>query len=189
MKEKEEREWVEKKRNFHDNKQKGYVQRLDQASTSFFFTNIPDDIKAVDLWPKFTHFGRVGEVYIPEKRDKQGCRFGFVKYRDVRDAREQLDLISDIWIGTFKIRVNLARFVKGAPAKDKGNEGKDKVKDAMMGGKRVETSAVEGRSFREALVAGPTGESSDINPSNGKTGGEGSGGVEWEVEVEADAMS
>jgi RNA recognition motif-containing protein len=91
-------------------KSSGYVHRLDQEATSIFFTNFPCDIKAVDLWPKFARFGRVWEVYIPDKLDKQGRRFGFVKYRDVRDAREQLNLVSNIWIGSFKLRVNLSRF-------------------------------------------------------------------------------
>jgi hypothetical protein len=79
-----------------ENKNKGYVHRLDQVATSFFITNFPEDVQAVDLWPKFSRFRRVGEVYIPDRLDKQGRRFGFVKYRDVRDPKEQLDLISNI---------------------------------------------------------------------------------------------
>jgi hypothetical protein len=59
----------------------GYVHRLDKEATSFFFTNFPDHVKAVDLWPRFARFGRVGEVFIPAKVDKQGKRFGSVKYR------------------------------------------------------------------------------------------------------------
>jgi hypothetical protein len=90
---------VEKGGRKGDAKQRGYVHRLDQVATSFFFTNFPEDVKAVDLWPKFARFGRVGEVFIPDKLDRQGRRFGFVKYRDMRNAREQLDLVSNIWIG------------------------------------------------------------------------------------------
>jgi hypothetical protein len=96
---------VEKGGRKGDAKQRGYVHRLDQVATSFFFTNFPEDVKAVDLWPKFARFGRVGEVFIPDKLDRQGRRFGFVKYRDMRNAREQLDLVSNIWIGSFKLRV------------------------------------------------------------------------------------
>jgi RNA recognition motif-containing protein len=65
-------------------------------STSFFFTNFPEDVKVSELWHKFARFGRVGDVYIPSKLDKQGRSFGFVKYREVRDAEELLDLISGI---------------------------------------------------------------------------------------------
>jgi hypothetical protein len=54
----------------------------------------------------------VGDVYIPKKVDKQGRRFGFVKFRDVKDAMELLRSISDIWIGSFKLRVNRSKFRK-----------------------------------------------------------------------------
>jgi hypothetical protein len=76
MREKVVREWVEKGGRKNDGKRRGYVHRLDKVATSFFFTNFPEEVKAVDLWPKFARFGRVGEVYIPDKRDKQGRRFG-----------------------------------------------------------------------------------------------------------------
>jgi RNA recognition motif-containing protein len=54
----------------------------------------------------------VGDVYIPKKVDKQGCRFGFVKFRGVKDALELLRSISNIWIGSFKLRVNRSKFRK-----------------------------------------------------------------------------
>ncbi|MCI87974.1 hypothetical protein A2U01_0109259, partial [Trifolium medium] len=56
--ENEEREAVGEGARAH---QKGYVHRLDRVATSFFFTNFPEDVKAVDLWPRFARFGRVGE--------------------------------------------------------------------------------------------------------------------------------
>jgi hypothetical protein len=37
-----------------------------------------------------------GEVYILNKVDKQGKRFGFVKFREVRDAIELLRMLSNI---------------------------------------------------------------------------------------------
>jgi hypothetical protein len=70
MRESGEREWVEKGGRKGHEKHRGYVHRLDQVAMSFFFTNFPADISAADLWPKFAHFGRVGEVYIPERLDK-----------------------------------------------------------------------------------------------------------------------
>jgi RNA recognition motif-containing protein len=139
----------------NDGKPRGYVHRLDKVATSFFFTNFPEEVKAVDLWPKFARFGRVGEVYIPDKRDKQGRRFGFVKYRDVSDAREQLDLVSNIWLGSFKLRVNLSRFAKGAPTKNVDEEKErptGKKTPDKEGGDLVVT---EGRSFKEVLQDRP----------------------------------
>jgi RNA recognition motif-containing protein len=90
--------------------QRGYIHRLDREATTFFFTNFPEEVKAIDLWPRFARFGRVGEVFIPKKVDKQGKRFGFVKYREVKDEIELLRSISNIWVKSFKLRVNLSKF-------------------------------------------------------------------------------
>jgi hypothetical protein len=54
MREKDEREGVGKGGRKGGEKASGYVHRLDQVATSYFFTNFPEEIKAVDLWPKFT---------------------------------------------------------------------------------------------------------------------------------------
>ncbi|MCI22421.1 RNA-binding protein 25-like, partial [Trifolium medium] len=69
-------------------RRKGFVHRLDQETTSFFFTNFPEDAKVTELWSKFARHGRVGEVYVPKKLDKQGRRFGFVKFKE--DNREEV---------------------------------------------------------------------------------------------------
>jgi RNA recognition motif-containing protein len=101
---------------------KGYIHRLDQEATTFFFSNFPDDIKELDLWNRFGRFGRVGEVYIPNRVDKQGQRFGFVKYREVKDATTLLRSISNIWFGSFKLRVNRSKFRKNSQPQPKQHE-------------------------------------------------------------------
>ncbi|PNX65126.1 hypothetical protein L195_g054381 [Trifolium pratense] len=55
---------------FETERRDGYVNHLNQETTSFFFTNIPDDFKVMDLWAEFAKHGRVAEVY---------KRFGFMK--------------------------------------------------------------------------------------------------------------
>jgi hypothetical protein len=127
-------------------------------------------------------------VYIPDKRDKQGRRFGFVKYRDIVDAREQLDLISNIWVGSFRLRVNLSRFAKYSPRK----EVTEKVAEVGKGktGARVEVgSAVRGgRTFKEMVAKGPTGVNHGKKPVVQKEDDVGSSEVVWEVEVEPTAL-
>jgi hypothetical protein len=59
-------------------------------TTSFFFTNFPEDSITMELWQKFWSFGGMGEVFNPKRVDKQGRHFGFVKFRDVRDDVELL---------------------------------------------------------------------------------------------------
>ncbi|KAK2412588.1 SC35 splicing factor [Trifolium repens] len=88
MREKQEREGVAGETS--KARPKGFVHRLDQETTSYFITNFPEETNSMELWSKFARFARVGEVYIPNKVDKQGRRFGFVKFKEVTDAVELL---------------------------------------------------------------------------------------------------
>jgi hypothetical protein len=95
---------------FDSERRGGFVNRLDQETTSFFFTNFPEDVKVVELWSIFAKHGRVGEVYIPKKRDKRGNRFGFVKFKEVKCVEALSSRLEDTWVGTYKIRINVSRF-------------------------------------------------------------------------------
>jgi RNA recognition motif-containing protein len=98
---------------FVDKGGEGYVRRLNNEATSFFITNFPEDVLVVDLWRIFAKFGRVGEVYIPSKKDKWGRGFGFVKFFEVGNVEELSLKLSEVWCGTYKLRINLSRFGKG----------------------------------------------------------------------------
>ncbi|KAK2420328.1 zinc finger CCCH domain-containing protein [Trifolium repens] len=188
MREKDEREGVENGGR-KGGKSHGYVHRLDQVATSYFFTNFSDDIKAVDLWPKFARFGRVWEVYIPSKLDKQGRRFGFVKFRDIKNAREQLDLISNIWVGSYKLRVNLPKFEKGSTKKDPPKEDQVSAKVVPESSKQPVGVRDDGRTFMTALLKGPVQqkEGKALMEANGC--GDSEDAVVWEVEIEAEVVS
>jgi hypothetical protein len=75
---------------------RGFVRWDEKGITSVFFTNFPEATKAGNLWPKFAAAGNIGEVFIPIKRDKQGRRFGFAKFREVKDHEELMSKLSDI---------------------------------------------------------------------------------------------
>jgi hypothetical protein len=133
MREKDERDALGEKRiprasgvrltEYEPGRSDGYVRRLDREATSFFFTNFPEEALADDLWKMFARFGRVGEVYIPQKLNKWGCRFGFVKYMEVKDVGELERCLGDIWMGTFKLRVNISRFAKGSTSNQQKQPG------------------------------------------------------------------
>jgi hypothetical protein len=95
---------------FEADRRNGFVDRLEKETTSFFFTNFPEEAQAVELWSLFAKHGRVGEVYIPNKRDKWGNRFGFVKYKEVKNVDTLSSRLEDVWVGMYKIRINLAKF-------------------------------------------------------------------------------
>ncbi|WJX11204.1 hypothetical protein P8452_01842 [Trifolium repens] len=64
----------------------------------------------MELWSLFAKHGRIGEVYVPQKRDKGGNRFGFVKFKEVKNLEALSERLEDIWLGSYKLRVNLALF-------------------------------------------------------------------------------
>jgi hypothetical protein len=39
----------------------------------------------------------VGEVYVPNKVDKRGCRLGFVKLKEVLDVEELSKKLENVW--------------------------------------------------------------------------------------------
>lgn len=86
-----------------------------EGTTSFIFTNFPEDIGLKELWEIFFTRGSVRDVYIPPKRDKNGKKFGFVKFKDIHTNQEMQSRLSDLWIRTFKIMINLARFKRDQP--------------------------------------------------------------------------
>jgi RNA recognition motif-containing protein len=187
MREKEEREGVETEHVENEWKvvagrkiqwRKGFVHRLEKDITSFFFSNFPEDATVHDLWYEFEQFGAVGEVYLPKKL---GRRFGFVKYRDVKDVRELSKWLEDIWLGSFELRVNLSRFGKGEQKKEKGVV----VSEAIRPEKSTirEDSHVDGRSFKEAVVK------SQLLPAVEQGVVQGVRQVVWEVEVETEVMT
>jgi hypothetical protein len=154
-------------------------------TTSFFFTNIPPESTTVELWKRFGQFGRVGEVYIPNRLDKQGRRFGFVKFRDVRDATELLRAISDIWVGSFKLRVNKARF-----RRDEEKREPDQAQPVVRKEVNVAPPAhcKQGCSFKEALTQQVGKEGPPVVVAQKTEKGEDLK-IVWEMEVEEDLVA
>ncbi|MCH83309.1 hypothetical protein A2U01_0004128, partial [Trifolium medium] len=135
------------------------------VSTSFFFTNFSEDVKDLDLWSRFGKYGRVGDVYIPKKLDKQGRRTSL-----------------DIWLGTYKLRVNRARL-----RCDEVQKKNQQVLQQPQRGEEVQVQleTQQGRSFMEALST-PRG---DVGLKVKPQMLEVSEDVVWEVEVEEDKIA
>lgn len=56
--------------------------------------------------------GEVVDVYIPLKRNKSGRRFGFVRFMNNGDPEGLEKRLGNIWIGTYKLSVNISRFAR-----------------------------------------------------------------------------
>jgi hypothetical protein len=119
MREKEERDALPRARGavrlteFDPPRKDGFVNRMNKETTSFFFTNFPAKAQVMELWTLFAKHGRIGEVYVPNKLDKRGNRFGFAKFKDVKSVEALSDRLQDLWLGSYKLQVNLARFGRG----------------------------------------------------------------------------
>ena len=52
-------------------------------------------------------------MVILHKRNAQGGRFGFVRFIGVKDQMGLERKLDNIWIGLYKLRANVARFIHG----------------------------------------------------------------------------
>jgi RNA recognition motif-containing protein len=152
MREKEERDALGKggKVRANSEKRREYLQLIDRVTTSFFFTNIPDDASSEILWKLFLKFGRVMEVYIPRKFDKRGRQFGFVKFKEVEDVELLSDKLQEVWLGSFKLLVYRSRF-----ARSESKEASNGVQNEANKRTTLQLKDVEaGRSFKTTLIGG-----------------------------------
>ncbi|KAF1890247.1 hypothetical protein Lal_00025580 [Lupinus albus] len=99
---------------------KGYFKALQSHCTTFFFTNIPESHGISEMWTVFSKWGSVGDVIIPQKRDKRGNRFGFVRFKQTDEDDKLLKSLEQVWIGNYKIKINIPRFKRKEDRKFKG---------------------------------------------------------------------
>ncbi|KAF5756731.1 putative RNA recognition motif domain, nucleotide-binding alpha-beta plait domain superfamily [Helianthus annuus] len=94
-------------------KNKGYLPQSNGRDNTmkFFVSNLPDKCCSKDIGEFFGVFGVVTGVYIARKRDKNGLKLGFVCFSGVSDGSEMEGRMKGLKIGSFKLSVNVARFV------------------------------------------------------------------------------
>lgn len=79
-------------------------------TTTFYFSQFPEDHGAREMLRIFSLYGEAAEVVIPPKLDKLGRRFGFVRFWRIRDPDRFAIKLDNIIIGSTKIHVNCPRF-------------------------------------------------------------------------------
>ena len=130
-------------------------RHLDNTTTPFFFSNFPDNATRSDLLKLFVRFGKVEEVFIPNKLDKWGRRFGFVKFKEVTNEEELGERLEEVWLWKKRLKVNRARF--GREEKQPAVHKLAEVRPTSIkvgGGKQV---FVNGKTFKGVLVDGEGG--------------------------------
>ncbi|GKU96316.1 hypothetical protein SLEP1_g9566 [Rubroshorea leprosula] len=66
----------------------GYDLNLLKQAAPFYFTNFPDNWRYEEMWNTFHKFDRVYAIYAPNRRDRTGKWFGFVRFLEVKDEGE-----------------------------------------------------------------------------------------------------
>lgn len=141
---------LERRRNYiFDNHQQFHGQHryfdFYKGSTSFYFTNFPENYDNEEMWKIFLKWGTAIDIYIPNRKDRTARKFGFVKFLNPKALEVKLD---NIWIGTYKLRVNAMKFVRDT---DRGAMKSDYAfKEAAHNGKFF----VGNRSYANVVVGG-----------------------------------
>ncbi|KAJ0612565.1 putative RNA recognition motif domain, nucleotide-binding alpha-beta plait domain superfamily [Helianthus annuus] len=80
------------------------------AVTKLFVSNLPEGCTPWELRKRLENFGVISGAYVAKKRDKGGCRFGFVSFRDVADREELVKNLRGVKMGDYRLKINIARF-------------------------------------------------------------------------------
>ncbi|GJU32084.1 nucleotide-binding alpha-beta plait domain-containing protein, partial [Tanacetum coccineum] len=89
-----------------------------KISTSIYVSNFPESFSAKDLFQTCKQYGHVVDSFIPQKRTKEGNRFGFVRFINVFNVDRLVNNLCTIWVGRFKLHANLARFQRAPSNKE-----------------------------------------------------------------------
>lgn len=82
------------------------------GANTFYFSEFPDNSGYREMWDVFQRFGKVVEVVIPNKKNRRGKRFGFVRFLGVKEPKQFAARLDKIFIGNQKMFVNIPRYQK-----------------------------------------------------------------------------
>lgn len=114
-----------------------------QQVFSYYFTIFHANLSLGELNMVFMKWGKVVDLFIPTKRNKQGKQFGFVRFMNVVSPMELEKRLDQIWIGSFKIKVNFMKFGRRSEGKkeqrsDKGVLGQERRLERKVGSNSLE---------------------------------------------------
>lgn len=76
------------------------------------FMGFSDDWQRSSMWRFFDSFGNVVDVFVPLKQARNGKRFGFVRFKGVRDETLLVQLVMNTWVGVERLYMNKAMFTR-----------------------------------------------------------------------------
>ncbi|XP_058726177.1 uncharacterized protein LOC131597499 [Vicia villosa] len=84
-----------------------------EVISSIFFSEFLERIRAADIFKLFGCIGDVVEVVILPRRNKMGKRYGFARFRGVKDSRLLAVKLDSFFIDGRKIHANISRIDRG----------------------------------------------------------------------------
>ncbi|GJY70046.1 RNA-directed DNA polymerase, eukaryota [Tanacetum coccineum] len=92
------------------NSQRSKEDQVMRISKSVFVTNFPDTFGYRDLWKLCESYGKVIDVFIPNRLSKAGKRFAFVRFIKVSDMERLIGNLCTLWVGRFHLHANAVRY-------------------------------------------------------------------------------
>ncbi|KAL6502402.1 hypothetical protein OROHE_024680 [Orobanche hederae] len=139
-----------------------------RLGNTFLFRNFPEQCGREDLWRAFRGVGTVEDVFIPNKRDKMGCCFGFVSISGGGSKEEVLARLNRLWIGSYIIRAFVPRHERDARKVEHRDVRVNRSEETRKGFPGIARRAFGGGSFAEAVRGGSrAGEGRQVGDSVG----------------------
>ena len=108
----------------------------------FYFTRFPEDRTEKDLWSHFKQVGDVREIFISLKRNRNGKRYGFVRFKGVQDVHQVEKKLDSMVFGGLKMYVNTPKF--GRPSSKIAVRGRAEGKQYLEGSRNMYLSMKPG---------------------------------------------
>ncbi|XVF07730.1 hypothetical protein REPUB_Repub06bG0165000 [Reevesia pubescens] len=124
--------------------------------TTVYVNNIPPTIHWRWLWMIFQNQGKVVDVYIPQKRNLNGRKFGFVRFREWNDANRAVSALNGAWLFDFCLTVSFAKsnsrssYGRKFVSSDVGSSSRDEEKPQSR--KNFECKSTQQLSLAQALT-------------------------------------
>ncbi|GKE32220.1 RNA-directed DNA polymerase, eukaryota, partial [Tanacetum coccineum] len=89
-------------------------------AATYYVTNFLKHLTVRNLWKELEGYGRLVDIYIAWKLSKQGKRFAFILFLNVKDEHRLDYKLQSVWVGSFHLFISRARFLREMPKRSLG---------------------------------------------------------------------
>ncbi|KAM0063685.1 putative RNA recognition motif domain, nucleotide-binding alpha-beta plait domain superfamily [Helianthus debilis subsp. tardiflorus] len=83
---------------------------IDNNVAKYYVSNLPFGCTPWEVTKFLGHYGEVTGTYVARKNDREGNRFGFISFKNVKNAKELEYRMNGVKMGKFILKVNIAKF-------------------------------------------------------------------------------